>query len=113
MSGYIAPGSMYPGTSHGHGSAGLGWIGFAGTIMVLLGAFHVIQGLVAIFNQDYYRVDGSGLVVTLDLTTWGGVHLVGGMVVIGAGFCIFAGQVWARAVGVALAMLSAVVSVGF
>jgi len=91
----------------------VGWIGFAATIMVLLGAFHVIQGLVAIFNQDYYRVDGSGLVVTLDLTTWGWVHLVGGVVVIGAGFCIFAGQVWARAVGVALAMVSAVVSVGF
>jgi hypothetical protein len=113
MSGYIAPGSAYPERSHEHTSAWLGWIGFAGTMMILLGAFHVIQGLVAIFNDDYYRVDGSGLVVTLDLTAWGWVHLIGGAVVVGAGLCIFAGQVWARAVGVVVAMVSAVVSVGF
>jgi hypothetical protein len=100
-------------SSHDRTSAWTGWIGFAGTMMVLLGSFHVIQGLVALFNDDYYLVGKSGLVVNVDLTAWGWVHLIGGAVVIGAGVCVFAGQLWARIVGVIVAVVSALVNVGF
>lgn len=94
-------------------SAWVGWIAFAGVIMVMLGSFHAAQGLVALFRDDYYLVASSGLVVNVDYTTWGWVHLIGGIVMIIAGICIFAGQVWARAVGVVFALLSALVNVGF
>ena len=36
-------------------------------------------------------------------TTWGWIHLVVGAVVVAAGFLVFAGKVWARAVGVVVA----------
>jgi hypothetical protein len=97
----------------GHESAWVGWIGFAGAMMVLLGIYHVIQGLVALFNDDYYLVRKSGLVLNVSYTTWGWMHLIGGLVVIAAGVGVMRGQVWARAVGVVLAMLSAIANIGF
>ena len=91
----------------------VGWIAFAGTIMVMLGAFHMIQGVVALVDDKYFLVTRSGLVVTADYTTWGWVHLITGAVVLVAGVFVFAGQVWARTVGVIVALVSAVFNLGF
>jgi hypothetical protein len=91
----------------------VGWVAFAGIMMVLLGSFHVIQGLIALFNDEYYLVSRSGLAVELDFTTWGWVHLIGGCVAVAAGICVFLGQIWARSVGVVVAMVSALVNLGF
>jgi hypothetical protein len=89
------------------------WVAFAGTMLALAGAFHVIQGLVALFRDEYYLVSPSGLVVSVDYTTWGWVHLIGGAVVIAAGLGAVAGQTWARFVGVVVAGLSALLNVAF
>lgn len=94
-------------------SGWVGWIAFAGLIMVMLGSFHVIQGLVAIFNDKYFLVGKNGLLLHVDYTAWGWVHLIAGVVVLVAGFCVFAGQVWARAVGTIVALLSALLNVAF
>ncbi len=94
-------------------SAWTGWIAFAGVVMVMLGIFHAIQGLVAIFNDEYYLVGKSGLVVNVDYTAWGWVHLLGGIILMAAGVAVFSGQIWARTVGVILALVSAIVNVGF
>lgn len=94
-------------------TAWTGWIAFAGTLMLLLGVFHVIQGLVAIFKDQYFVVGSSGLIVTVDYTAWGWVHLLFGLVVIAAGAGLLVGQMWARVVGVIVAFLSAVLNVGF
>jgi hypothetical protein len=37
-----------------------GWIAFGGIMLVLLGLFHAIEGLVAVFDDGYYRVTPSG-----------------------------------------------------
>jgi hypothetical protein len=94
-------------------SGWVGWIAFAGTLMVMLGTFHVIDGLVALFNDEYYLVTRSGLIVTADYTAWGWVHLILGIVIVLAGVFVFTGQVWARTVGVLMALVSAVVNLGF
>ena len=91
----------------------VGWIAFAGIMMVLLGSFHFIQGLIALFKDEYFLVAPSGLTVNIDYTTWGWVHLIGGVIVAAAGFALFSGRIWARMVGVLVAMVSAVVNVGF
>jgi hypothetical protein len=102
-----------PSSSYSGMSGWVGWIAFAGTIMIMLGVFHIIQGLVALFNDQYYLVANSGLVVQVDYTTWGWVHLIAGIIVLVAGFCLFAGQIWARVVGVIVALLSAILNVAF
>lgn len=91
----------------------VGWVAFAGVMMLLVGTFHVIQGLVAVFRDEYFLVTKSGLTVNVDYTTWGWTHIIGGAVLILAGIAVFSGQVWARTVGVILAMLSAIVNIAF
>ena len=94
-------------------SGWVGWILFAAVIMLLVGAFHVIQGLVALFKDDYYVVGTSGLVLDVSYTAWGWIHIVGGLVVVAAGVALFAGKMWARVLGIAMACVSAIVNVGF
>lgn len=91
----------------------VGWIAYAGTMMVLLGVFHMFQGLVALLQDSYFLVANSGLVVTANYTTWGWTHLIGGALLIGGGAALFAGQFWARGLAVILAMASAVLNIGF
>jgi hypothetical protein len=94
-------------------SGWVGWILFAAVIMLLVGAFHVIQGLVALFKDDYYVVGSSGLVLDVSYTAWGWIHIVGGGIVVAAGVALFAGKMWARVLGTVIACVSAVVNVGF
>jgi hypothetical protein len=91
----------------------VGWLVFAGVLMILLGAFHAIQGLIALFNSEYYLVGPNGLSVHLDYTTWGWVHLIAGLVVIVAGIGVLVGQTWARVIGVLVALVSALASFTF
>jgi hypothetical protein len=90
-----------------------GWVVFAGTMMIMLGAFHAIAGLVALFKDDYFLVTRSGLVVDADFTTWGWTHLLLGALVALAGGALLAGRTWARVVAVVVAMTSAVVNLAF
>ncbi len=94
-------------------SAWVGWIAFAGMMMTMLGVFHIVQGFVALFNDEYFLVGPSGLVVNVDYTAWGWTHIIAGIVVLVAGFCVFAGQMWARVVGTMVALVSAIVNLGF
>ena len=96
-----------------HVTAWAGWIGFAGVMMLMVGSFHVIQGLAAIFRDEVFLVSSSGLVVSADYTTWGWTHVIGGAVLMGAGMFVFTGKVWARTIGVIVAMLSALVNIAF
>lgn len=91
----------------------LGYIVFAAMMMILLGSLHAIAGLVALFNDDYYLVTASGLVITVDYTAWGWTHLILGGLAIAAGAGIFTGQMWARVTGIVLATISAIVSLAF
>ncbi len=94
-------------------TAWVGWIFFAGAMMVMLGSFHVIEGLVAVFKDEVFLVGKSGLVINVDYTTWGWVHIIGGLVIAGAGIALFTGRIWARTIGVIMAMVSAIVNITF
>jgi hypothetical protein len=110
-SGYTSTGS--PGYEASDRSGWTAWVLFAGVIMVMIGAFHVINGLVALFEDEYYVVRPSGLVLSVDYTAWGWTHLLAGLLLCAAGWGAMVGQTWARVVGVVLAMLSALVNMLF
>ena len=86
----------------------VGWIMFAAIMMLLIGFFHVIAGLVAIVDDNFY-VATKEYVFQFDRTTWGWIHLIFGIVVFLAGLSLFKGAIWARTVGVILGVISAVV----
>lgn len=94
-------------------TAWVGWVVFAAMMLMLVGAFHVVQGLVALFRDEVFVVGQSGLVLDVDYTAWGWTHLIGGAIAIVVGACLLAGQLWARIIAVAVAMLSAIVNVAF
>ncbi|TDE03135.1 hypothetical protein E1269_20965 [Jiangella asiatica] len=80
---------------------------FAGTMMIMIGAFQALEGLVAILDDDFY-VSVSDYAFDLDSTAWGWAHLIIGVLVAVAGFFLFAGSPVAAGVAVALAGLSAI-----
>src|SRR3954452_16678451 len=79
-------------------SAWVGWIAFAGMMLMVLGVFHVIEGIVALTKDSYFRVRSSGLLVNVNFTTWGWVHIIAGCIVVAAGAGVLAGQMWARVI---------------
>jgi len=85
----------------------VGWSAFAGVILMLGGMFHAAAGLVAIADDDFYVVTREQ-VLEIDITAWGWIHLVLGVVVFFAGIGLFTGWTWARVVGVVVAVLSAI-----
>jgi hypothetical protein len=94
-------------------SAWVGWITFAGMLLILIGIFHIIQGFVALFKDNYYYVPDAHLVVSVSYTGWGWSHIIAGIIVLLAGFGVLAGRMWARVIGVLVALASAIVNVAF
>ena len=90
-------------------SAAAGWSAFAGIMMVIGGVWWVIVGLVALVDDAFYVV-GPEYIFQFDATTWGWIHLILGIVILLAGFYVFTGAVWARTVGVIIAVLWALVA---
>jgi hypothetical protein len=90
----------------------VGWVYFGGAMMVLLGTFNIIEGLVALFNDEYYVATGQGLLV-FDITGWGWVHLIIGIIAVVVGIAVFTGATWARICGVILCSLNAIAQLAF
>jgi hypothetical protein len=90
-----------------------GWVYFAGIILVLLGAFQIIEALTALLNQDYLLATSDGLLVHVNLAAWGWLHLALGIVAVVAGYGVMVGQRWAQIVGIVLAGVSAVVNLAY
>ncbi|WP_222871110.1 hypothetical protein [Nonomuraea sp. PA05] len=80
---------------------------FAGTMMVMIGMFQAFEGLAAILQGEFYVV-APDYVYTFDVTVWGWIHLIVGTLAAVAGFFVFTGQLWARIVGIGLAVLNAI-----
>jgi hypothetical protein len=83
----------------------IGWTVYAAVMMIILGFFHGIAGLVGVLEDELY-VATPNYLFQLDATTWGWIHLIMGIIVVLAGFALFSGAVWARTIGVILAVLS-------
>ena len=58
-----------------------GWIGFSGILMLIIGGIDFFQGLIALFEDEYYVVTPSGFLV-FDLTGWGWVLVIWGALLV-------------------------------
>jgi hypothetical protein len=85
----------------------VGFILFAAIMMIMVGVFQAIQGLVGIFENEFY-VTTRNYLFQFDATTWGWTHLLLGLLVAFAGWGLLSGRTWARAVAITLALLSAI-----
>lgn len=84
----------------------VGWIVFAAVFMVTIGALNAIQGLAALFRDEAYWVTLGGAVVAFDITTWGWIHLIFGILLVLVGVLLMQGSTFARVLGIALVALN-------
>jgi hypothetical protein len=85
-----------------------GWAIFAAFIMILVGIFDIIGGLVAIFDDDFELVGTRSGIYVVDESAWGWWTLIVGVILLFAGFAVLRGLTWGRFVGVILAMLNGI-----
>jgi hypothetical protein len=84
----------------------VGFILFAAIMMIMVGVFEALQGLIAIFQNEFY-VATRNYIFQFDATTWGWIHLILGVLVAFAGWGLLSGRTWARVAAITLAVLSA------
>lgn len=97
------PASTKPRTSHWV----TGFTMFAAVMMVAVGSFHFLMGLAAVLDDTFYVIR-DGYTMKVDVTTWGWVHMIAGVLVALAGIWLFSGSLIARIVGIILATCSMV-----
>ncbi|MGW0043427.1 DUF7144 family membrane protein [Rhodococcus sp. NPDC003348] len=77
----------------------------AAIIMVTVGIVQFFQGIAAVAENEVFVV-GIDYVYKFDLTTWGWIHIVLGVIVAGVGFALFTGAGWARVSAIVVAAIS-------
>src|SRR6185295_7443769 len=90
----------------------VGWVFFASLMMMLVGGFQAIAGLVGIFQNEYFVVTANHL-VAFDIRTWGWINLLIGLVILLGGLALLNGAAWARVLAIFLAFLSLFANMAF
>ncbi|MFE0699333.1 hypothetical protein [Streptomyces sp. NPDC058872] len=78
---------------------------FAGVLMLVIGFMDIFQGIAGIAEDEVYTRIGD-YVFKFDLTTWGWIHLILGVIIAVTGFGILKGAEWGRIAGISLASLN-------
>jgi len=89
-----------------------GWVAFAGMLMLIVGSIDFFQGLIALFEDEYFVVTASGFLV-VDLTAWGWIMLIWGALLVLAGLALIAAQGWARWFAIVVVSLNFIAQLGF
>jgi len=94
-------------------TAWVGWIIYAGVMMITLGIFQTIAGFVGLFDHTYYHVRTSQTLLHISYNSWGGIHIALGVLAIFAGYALMAGRTWGRIYAVLLAIINATANLAF
>ena len=89
-----------------------GWIGFAGMLLLIIGSIDFFQGLIALFEDEYFVVTESGF-LAVDLTAWGWIMIIWGVLLVLAGLGLIGGQEWARWFAIVVVSLNFIAQLGF
>jgi hypothetical protein len=88
-----------------------GWAMFAGVLLVILGFLDFFWGLAGILENENLIVGGNGAIIA-DLTAWGWVTLIVGVIQVFVGFGLLGAQGWARWAGIFITALAAIGQIG-
>jgi hypothetical protein len=94
------------------GTIAYGIAGFAGALLIVVSVFQILEGIAAIAEDDVF-VAGIQYVYEFDVTTWGWIHLLLGIVGVATGAAILAGQIWAMLLGIFIAIISMITNFAF
>ncbi|MGW1771803.1 DUF7144 family membrane protein [Streptomyces sp. NPDC002104] len=82
---------------------------FAAVLMLVEGVLGILKGIVGIANDDVYASVGD-YTFKFDVTAWGWIHLVLGIVLVVVGAGILKGAAWAKATGVVIVALDIILN---
>ncbi|MGI9641340.1 MAG: DUF7144 family membrane protein [Acidimicrobiia bacterium] len=82
-----------------------GWVLFSTTIFIVIGVLNVIFGLTMLINNEWI-VFGAEKVWYVDITTWGWITLLVGVLQLFVAWGVASAQTWARIVGVIFAAIA-------
>ena len=85
----------------------VGIITAAAVVLILAGVLNAMQGVVALATNEFYVVTQKWL-FQFDVTTWGWVHILLGLIAAATGVALLTGAFWARLLGVIIAAVSVV-----
>ena len=102
--------SAYDYSTKGMLSSGI--TGFAAIMLMAVGCFQVLQGIAAIANDELFVV-GQEYVFGFDVTAWGWLHLVLGVLGVGIGIAILTRMTVGLLAGIALAFVNMVAEFAF
>jgi hypothetical protein len=89
------------------------WVRFGAVMMTIIGAFGVIEGLTALLTPTTY-ITVNGTVLSIDLSAWGWVHLILGVLLVLTGVSLLRdAPAWARGLGTVLVCLSILVQMAW
>ena len=86
---------------------GAGWVLFAAIMMMVAGFFAFFEGLAALLKGGKFYTTAANYPYGANVTTWGWIALIAGIIVFLAGLYVMTGALWARIVGITLASLQA------
>jgi TRAP-type mannitol/chloroaromatic compound transport system permease small subunit len=95
-----------------HSTPTSGWLTFSGSLLIVVGFFHLVAGLVALFKPSVFVATQNQLVV-FDYNQWGWTHILFSVLLFATAAALFTGKLWARIVTISLATLSAIANFGF
>ena len=93
-------------------TAWVGWVYFAGAMLLAVGGLEIISGLVGIFHHSYYVATTAGL-VAFNYATWGWINLLLGILLMLTGLGVWSGNTLARVVAVFLSVLALIDNLAF
>jgi hypothetical protein len=93
-------------------TAWVGFIVFAGMLLIVSGVFTLAEALYALFDDAIF-VQADGQTLLLDITAWGWVHLVMGALQVLVGIALLRGSTWARVATVIVVGVNALVQMLF
>lgn len=91
---------------------GTGGAVFAGVLLIVGGGLWILEGLAGVVKGTSY-VSSVDYWISTDASSWGWMHMLGGIIGVAAGFGILSGAGWARFLGVLIASLSILVNFAF
>ncbi|MEW1637087.1 hypothetical protein AB0469_23780 [Streptomyces sp. NPDC093801] len=97
-----------PTTPRGHSDTTLaaagGLVVFAAVMLIITGVLGICRGIMGIVEDEVF-VHTPNYVFQFDLTTWGWLHLIFGIIAVLVGLALFKAPLWARIAGIAIAAL--------
>jgi hypothetical protein len=86
---------------------------FAGMLLLIAGVMAILEGIVGIAKDSVYVVTRGDYTYKFDVSAWGWIHLVLGIIAVLVGYGVLTGAAWARLAGMAIAGLSMIANFMF